>query len=172
MNHFLKRGLAAAALGGMLVGLAAPPAKAQTTAAPARSGDDASRELVLAPYAHHFSHDSEHRHVVLVGLERIQRDGSLWGGAIFRNSFGQGSGYAYYGQVWDDIFDGSGVYFKLSGGILYGYRGNYKDKVPFNHGGFSPAIIPAVGYRMASHDALQVAALGKAGLIFSYNHGF
>ena len=53
--------------------------------------------------------------------------------------------------------------------MIYGYRGKYKDKVPYNHGGFSPAIIPAIGYRLTPVDAVQVAILGTAGVMFSYS---
>lgn len=141
--------------------------------APAAAVADGARwELIVSPYTLHWHQDDAHRHVLLLGLERSQPDGTLWGGALFRNSFGQATGYAYYGHVWDGLFEQPALYAKLTGGILYGYRGKYKDKVPFNHGGFSPAIIPAIGWRLTPQDAVQVAALGRAGLTFSYNRRF
>lgn len=150
------------------------PSATESSAVPSSApiSDGVIWELTVSPYTLHWHRDEAHRHVFLLGVERIQVDGSLWGGALFRNSFGQASGYAYYGHEWNDLWDARGLYFKLTGGLLYGYRGKYKDKVPFNHGGFSPAIVPAVGYRFTPQDALQVAALGKAGLTFSYNHRF
>ncbi|AMM23598.1 hypothetical protein AX767_03995 [Variovorax sp. PAMC 28711] len=145
-------------------------ALAQQRTAPA---DDGSHwEVIVSPYTLHWHRDEAHRHVLLLGLERAQPDGTLWGGALFRNSFGQATGYAYYGHVWEGLFDQPSLYAKLTGGILYGYRGRYKDKVPFNHGGVSPALIPAIGWRLTPRDAVQVAALGKAGVTFSYNRRF
>ncbi|MET3918470.1 hypothetical protein ABID97_005301 [Variovorax sp. OAS795] len=135
-------------------------------------GTEASWELVVAPFTHHWRKDSEHRHVVLLGLERIESNGSTMGGALFRNSFGQLSAYAYYGHEWDALMGAESLYFKLSGGIIYGYRGRYKDKVPLNVGGFSPAIIPAIGWRFTPKDAIQAAVLGKAGVTFSYDRRF
>ena len=133
---------------------------------------DASWELVVAPFTHHWHKDAEHRHVVLLGLERTAADGSTVGGALFSNSFGQVSAYAYYGHEWDELLGTGSLYFKLSGGIIYGYRGRFKDKVPFNVGGFSPAIIPALGWRLTPRDAIQAAVLGKAGVTFSYDRRF
>jgi len=131
-----------------------------------------SWELVVAPFTHHWHKDAEHRNVVLLGLERISPDGSTVGGALFKNSFGQASAYAYYGHEWGELLGSDSLYFKLSGGIIYGYRGRFKDKVPFNVGGFSPAIIPAIGWRLTPRDAIQAAVLGKAGVTFSYNRRF
>lgn len=129
-------------------------------------------ELVVGPYALHWSNSDEHTYVVLLGIERSQPDGWMWGFSAFRNSFGQASAYAYYGYRWENIFGVQNLYAKLSGGIIYGYVGQYKDKVPFNHDGFGLAIIPAVGYRLTPKDAVQVGALGTAGLIFTYNRRF
>lgn len=172
--HQKKSRTAREALGALAIATGcaiASPASAQQPP-PSPAADGARWELVVSPYTLHWHKDDAHRHVVLVGLERTQVDGALWGGALFRNSFGQTTGYAYYGHVWDGLFDQPALYAKLTGGILYGYRGKYKDKVPFNHGGFSPALIPAIGWRLTTHDAVQVAALGRAGLTFSYNHRF
>lgn len=156
----------------MAVGCAVgSPARAQQQPLP-QAVDGARWELAVSPYTLHWHKDAEHRHVVLVGLERTQADGTLWGGALFRNSFGQASGYAYYGHVWDGLLGQPALYAKLTGGILYGYRGKYQDKVPFNQGGFSPAVIPAIGWRFTPQDAVQVSVLGNAGLTFSYARRF
>ena len=133
---------------------------------------EAKWELVVAPFTHHWHKDAEHRRVVLLGLERIAPDGSAVGGALFSNSFGQASAYVYYGHEWNALLGTDSLYFKLSGGIIYGYRGRFKDKVPFNVGGFSPAIIPAIGWRLTPRDAIQAAVLGRAGVTFSYNRRF
>ncbi|NIT62327.1 MAG: ABC transporter ATP-binding protein, partial [Gammaproteobacteria bacterium] len=53
-------------------------------------------------------------------------------------------------------------YVTVSAGIIYGYRGKYKDKVPLNVGGFAPVVIPSVGYRLNDRFSLEVQFLGTA----------
>ncbi|MDM0105963.1 ABC transporter ATP-binding protein [Variovorax sp. J22R24] len=129
-------------------------------------------ELLVGPFAVHWSRDEAHKNVFLLGLERGQPDGTLWGVAAFQNSFGQACAYAYYGYRWDDVFGYAGVYAKISGGILYGYKEPYEDKIPVNHNGWGLAIIPAVGYRITPKDAVEVGMLGTAGLMFMYSRRF
>lgn len=129
-------------------------------------------ELVAAPFALHWASEADHRHVVLLGLEKQEPGNVLWGGAAFRNSFGQPSAYAYYGRRWDQLFGSNDFYLKLSGGVIYGYKGRYKDKVPFNHHGFGLAVIPALGFQITRNDALQIGFLGTAAAIFTYSRRF
>jgi hypothetical protein len=153
------------------IGLACTTSFAQTTT-PASPANNGSWEIFVSPYAQHWHYDEEHRHVYAVGVERIYEDSSLLGGSLFRNSFGQASGYLYYGHEWNDFLNLPGVYAKLSGGLMYGYRGKFQDKVPFNVGGFSPAVVPGLGYRITKSNAVQLDILGTAGVLFSYNHKF
>jgi hypothetical protein len=129
-------------------------------------------ELVAGPLAVHFSNEQAHKHVVLLGFEQGAANGWLYGVAAFRNSFGQPSAYLYYGHRWDGIFGKPSLYLKLSGGLLYGYKGKYENKVPFNHHGLGVGIIPAVGYQLTPKDAVQAGLLGTAGMIFTYNRRF
>lgn len=130
-------------------------------------------ELTVSPYAYHWKDDPDHRRVGLVGLERINpSDNSLWGFSLFSNSFGQPSAYAYYGHEWNGIFNQPSLYVKVSAGLIYGYKGQYEDKVPFNYKGFAPAIIPAIGWRITPRDAVQAAVFGTAGVLFAYNRKF
>ncbi|MEJ8851111.1 ABC transporter ATP-binding protein [Variovorax rhizosphaerae] len=184
--HTKSRRLGEIAL--ILGGLAGPAAWAQgaSSAAPAEAPaaeptaaaafptlkDGAKWEIAISPYTLHWSNDPEHKNVWLVGLSRLQADGTIWGLVAFSNSFGQPSAYGYYGHIWEGVLGQPRLYAKLSVGILYGYKGKYEDKVPFNHNGWSPAIIPAVGWRLTPHDGLELAALGTAGLSFIYNRRF
>jgi hypothetical protein len=130
-------------------------------------------ELVLSPYTYHWSEDPAHKHIGLVGLElHNPADHSLWGLALFPNSFGQNSAYAYYGHEFNEIFGQPRLFLKVSAGLIYGYKGEYKNKVPLNIGGFSPVIIPALGYRITPRDSVQAAVLGTAGVMFMYTRGF
>jgi phage major head subunit gpT-like protein len=76
------------------------------------------------------------------------------------------------GQQFNNMLGNPKLFVKVTAGILYGYVGQYKDKVPLNHGGFSPAIIPSIGYRLTERDSVQVKVLGTAGLMFSYGRSF
>ena len=95
-------------------------------------------------YTRHYSPDPEHNnHQDLIGIERNQASGWVFGGATFRNSFRQRSNYAYVGKRYDS--SEYPVYLKVTGGLLQGYRGDYKDKIPPNRYGVAPVIIPSVG---------------------------
>ena len=95
-------------------------------------------------YTRHFSPDPEHNNNQdLIGLERNEASGFVYGGATFRNSFSQRSYYVYAGKRFD-IVD-SPFYVKVTAGALQGYRGKYRDKIPLNRYGVAPAIIPSVG---------------------------
>jgi hypothetical protein len=129
-------------------------------------------DLTLSPYTHHWSHNPEHKPVVLVALDRHLQGGRFCGMALFSNSFGQESAYFYVGQQWDGLLGHPKLFTKLSGGLIYGYRDQYKDNVPFNKYGVSPVIIPSLGYAITPQDAAQVYILGTAGLLFAYSRSF
>ena len=134
---------------------------------PAGSPENARWRVVFSPYAMHYSGDANHKPVVLLGLERERPDGIVWGGSIFSNSFGQPSAYVFGGQrlyrwsPWDPL------YAEWSAGLLYGYVGQYKDKVPLNYKGFSPGITAGVGWQFTPAFAAQIHLLGNSGLLFS-----
>jgi len=149
-------------------------------AATENHANDPYWKVQIAPFALHWSRNSEHKHVYLLGIERGQpgapswtvADETIWGLSVFRNSFGQTSAYAYLGYRWNNLFGHPALYLKLSGGLLYGYKKPYENKVPFNHNGFSPGLIPTIGYQLTPKDSVQVGALGTAGLVFMYDRRF
>lgn len=61
---------------------------------------------------------------------------------------------------------------KVSGGLIYGYKGAYKDKIPFNNYGLAPAIIPAMGYQINARDSVQIMLLGDAGFVLAWGLTF
>ena len=125
--------------------------------------------LMYSPFTHHFSPSDEHRYVWLVGLERERADGRLSGITYFSNSFGQPSTYIFpWGQTYRNLGGVQGLFAKWSGGLLYGYVAPYENKVPLNVNGFSPAIIPSVGFEQNGYGA-QLNFLGTAGLMFQLN---
>jgi hypothetical protein len=130
-------------------------------------------EVQISPAAtYHYNPSDEHRPVRMVAFERQELTGkaALHGGALFTNSFGQPSAYWYpYGRSYSNVFGIEGLYAKWTAGIIYGYVGKYKDKVPLNYGGFSPGIIPALGYQANKRYSIQLNMLGAAGLMLSFN---
>jgi hypothetical protein len=105
--------------------------------------------------------------VVLLGLVKGLEGRWLAGAVAFSNSFGQASAYAYLGQRYLNPFGFEKWYLQWSAGLLYGYVGKYEDKVPYNHNGFSPGIVPSVGYQFSKHVYGELEVLGTAGLMFS-----
>lgn len=125
-----------------------------------------SFELFVSPYTHHWTSSNEHRAVEAVGLQRLLPNTRFCGISLFTNSFGQPSAYAFTGKYWPHPIDAMpNVYFSVSAGILYGYVGEYKNKVPLNIGGFSPVIIPALGYRLNARTAIEIQILGTAAVM-------
>jgi len=125
--------------------------------------------VFASPYTYHWSEEnaSDHRSVYAVSVSRVLPDDRFCGLSLFRNSFGQPSAYAFTGWYWPQPLRAyPAVYATLSAGIIYGYVGEFKDKVPLNVGGFSPVAIPTVGYRLSDRLALEVQILGTAAVMF------
>jgi hypothetical protein len=129
-------------------------------------------QLMLSPYAEHWHYNPEHRPVRLISLERQDIRGRFCGLAFFTNSFGQPSLYGFVGQRWTGVMGNPHVFFKLSGGLIYGYKGAYKDKIPFNNYGIAPAVIPSLGYHFSGDHSVQASLLGTAGFLLAYSHDF
>lgn len=107
----------------------------------------------------HFDPQPDHNNNQdLIGLERHRDDSYLWGAATFRHSFGERSWYGYTGKRFE--FAGTPFNAKLTAGLLYGYRGEYRDKIPFNRFGVAPAVIPSVGatYQRVGVDVVLLGA--------------
>jgi hypothetical protein len=131
-----------------------------------RHEDTDRRALIFSPYTRHFSPSPEHEDVWLVGIERERENGLVAGAAFFTNSFGQPSMYYYpWGIVYRNIAGEPQLYAKVTAGLLYGYTGKYQHKVPFNYHGFSPGIVPALGWDLGDGFELQANLLGLAGLM-------
>jgi hypothetical protein len=135
---------------------------------PASAEPDAPRyEAFFSPYTHHWTPDSEHEQVYAVSVSRLLPNNRFCGFALFNNSFGQPSAYAFLGKSWPALCKSyPKVYASVSAGIMYGYVGEYKNKVPLNVGGFSPVLIPAIGYRLSPKSTLEIQLLGTAAVMF------
>lgn len=142
---------------------------------PAASAQDGTRPwtFIVAPLILHWEPVPEHRYSIAFALEYADKsDNSLMGFSLFRNSFGQPSAYAYLGKRWDGIWDTPDLSFKLTYGLLYGYVDKYKDRVPLNHNGFSPGLVPILLYRLDRDRSIDLMVLGVGGVGFSYSYNF
>ncbi|MCY7316204.1 MAG: ABC transporter ATP-binding protein [Rubrivivax sp.] len=121
--------------------------------------------LNVAPFSHHFRYSEEHRYVWAVGAERQSADDWLAGASFFRNSFGQPSAYAYIGRRFPGLLGQPQLFGQVSAGVLYGYVGKYKNKVPLNVGGFSPGALVSLGWQFDARTSASVHLLGDAGFM-------
>ena len=135
--------------------------------------EDPGHHIFISPFTHHWTRDSKHKQVIAASLTRDLPNDRRCGAALFRNSFGQPSAYVFTG--WD-LPSLSKVHDRLYGfvtaGILYGYVGEYKRKVPLNVGGFSPAVVPTLGVRFTRQTSAEVHVLGTAAVMFGVNTRF
>lgn len=108
--------------------------------------DEAYWAIQTSVLTKHFNPKPEHNnHQELIGIERNSKNRYLWGGATFLNSFDQRSYYIYVGKRFD--FSNTPFYSKLTVGFIHGYKGEYRDKIPFNNLGIAPVILPSVGIK-------------------------
>jgi hypothetical protein len=130
------------------------------------------RTLTIAPIVYHWTSDPEHKYSFVFTLEQHLDRQRLAGLALFRNSFGQPSAYAYAGYHWHEVLGNSRLSVKVSAGIIYGYTDEYEDKVPLNWRGFAPAIIPSLSYQTSTNGSINLMVLGTAGVVLGYSHSF
>ena len=98
-------------------------------------------------YTKHWDPDPEHvNNSKLLNIEFETKTRWIYGFAWFDNSFGQPSQYLYAGYSWP-LFKTDWSYFKLTGGLLHGYKEPYEEKIPMNQLGIAPAIVPAFGLK-------------------------
>jgi hypothetical protein len=152
---------------GLIVGLicCAGALQAQGTT----GGSEASGRWLLQTslYTSHFSPDPQHvNQQNLINLEYWRSDRWLGGVAFFRNSFGQPSQYVYVGKTWRPFGSLPDVHLKLTGGLLHGYKDQFRDKIPFNSAGVAPAILPSIGYSTKRFNT-ELVLFGTAGLMWT-----
>ena len=137
--------------------------------------------LGYAPYTYHFSEakkkhdyepdDEKHSYVWLLNAEKQLDERQVAGFAYFSNSFGQPSQYAYYGWQFRPLGSTPQLYFKLTGGVIHGYKFPYHKKIPFNNkNGWGITAIPAVGWNLNENWGGQLNLLGNSALMFQLNY--
>lgn len=133
----------------------------------AREGDRYG--LMYSPYTAHFHPSPEHQYVWLLGIERERANAQLAGVTFFSNSFGQPSTYIFpWGKIYRDVFNHPNLFVKVTAGMIYGYRGKYEDKIVFNYNGFSPAIVPSIGWESGGKYQVQLNLLGVNAVMLQF----
>jgi len=125
--------------------------------------------VASSPATVHFRHSPEHRPVWALALERQRLDGWLLGASRFSNSFGQPSAYLYVGRRWPGLWGQDPLYGQVSAGMMYGYRGQFEDKVPLNNNGFSPGALVTLGWQFNRKASVAAHMLGDAGLMLQFS---
>ena len=115
----------------------------------------------------HFSPSPDHvNHQRMLDFEYWAPDKFVWGATFIRNSFGQPTQYLYVGRIWRPFDSAQLIHVKLTGGVLHGYKGQYRDKIPFNHYGYAPALVPATGLSGKRFGA-EFVLLGAAAMMIT-----
>ena len=128
--------------------------------------------LTFSPLVYHWKYDPDHKPAFIFALERRVAGNRFCGLSLFQNSFGQPSAYAYVGQRWDHIAGLPQLSAKLAAGVIYGYTGQYEDKVPLHWNGFFPGVAPSLVYQFSPQDSLDLLVLGTAAVAFAYSRNF
>ena len=161
--------LGSAALGSVQAQVA-EQSSAPTVTTAATVSSESTWDLTLSPMTVHYFYGNDHTPVVLAGLTKNFSGGWQAGTAVFANSFGQPVVYAFAGQRYDNLFKLENWYWRWNAGIMYGYVGEYQNQVPYNRGGFSPAIVPIVGYKVSKKLQVEFSFLGNAALMIGFNY--
>jgi hypothetical protein len=121
--------------------------------------------LQTSLYTHHFSSNPQHNNEQkLINLEYQRPDQWVIGAAAFASSFDQPSQYVYFGKLWRPLESQQLMHVKLTGGLLHGYKDEYRDKIPLNGSGVAPAIVPSIGLS-GKHVSGEVILFGAAGVM-------
>jgi hypothetical protein len=107
----------------------------------------------------------------LIGVELNKASGWVFGFGSFRNSFDQPSQYLYVGGNWTIPKTRELAYFKLTGGLLHGYKGEHQGAIPFNNSGIAPAILPSFGVKYKRFQS-ELIVFGTAGMMLTAGVNF
>ena len=127
------------------------------------------RVTVSPATTYHFSRNPDHKAVVLLGLERQYDNSTLLGGALFTNSFGQPSVYGYGGKHIANLMSVEPLFLQWTVGAVYGYKGEFKDKVPLNYQGFSPVGVVSLGWKFNRSYSAQLNLLGTSAVMLQFS---
>ena len=124
--------------------------------------------LATSVYTKHFHYNPDHDdHQNLIQGEWNITTQWLAGLSLFDNSFGQPTQYLYAGYRFRPFDSVQPLYFKLTAGLVHGYKDQYQNKIPFNNTGVAPVIIPSVGY-CVNRFCSEAVLFGAAGMMITF----
>ncbi len=124
--------------------------------------------LETSVHTWHFNEDPDHvNQQKLVLGEWNVTEHWLVGASFFDNSFGQPSQYVYGGYRFRPFQELQPLYFKLTAGLVHGYKDEFQDKIPFNSSGVAPVIIPSIGYCINRYCS-ELVIFGTAGVLVTF----
>lgn len=124
--------------------------------------------LATSVYTRHFKYDPAHNddQNLMLGEWNVTEHW-LVGAAQFDNSFGQVTQYVYGGYRARPLPDLQAFYFKVSAGLIHGYKDEYAKKIPLNDAGVAPVIIPTLGYCL-NRFCSELVFFGAAGVMLTF----
>ena len=151
----------------------AKPLLAQTISLEGRDSD-ADRDgvyLHVGGYVHFTSREEHRGPPIVIAAERFRPNGNYYGLALFNNSFNQFSQFLYVGREfpWRRVHEN--FRFKLSFGVVHGYRDEFEDELPLNYKGYSPGLVPSIGFQH-KRVGFDLAVLANAGVLLSVGYEF
>lgn len=135
-----------------------------------QQGDELYLQTSL--YTAHFNPADDHNNNQrLINAELVKATGWILGLALFQNSFNQPSEYLYAGYHWTLPRTRNLSYFKLTAGLLHGYKDEHQDAIPFNEWGVAPAILPSLGVKYKRFQS-ELTLFGLSGVMWSVGVNF
>ncbi len=129
--------------------------------------------LQFSPGTWHANYKPDHAHSVAIGLRRDVSSTTFVGGSLFKNSFGQPSAYALYGQrLYGGVPALPKVYVEWTAGLMYGYVGIRAKEVPLNVRGFSPVFTLSPGWQITPNFSAQLNAIGTVAVMLQFDWRF
>lgn len=168
----MHRSLTRVALASLLLGgLGAAGSPASAGIEDALDDDMPGRwRLAVGPFTQHLHNKPEYEYVWSVAIERQRDDGWMYGASYFSNSFGQACGYLYVGEQVTQLFAVRELFFQWSAGLIYGYKGEYSNRVPLNTGGFAPGAVFSLGWQFDRSFGMQINKVGTSGFMLQLSY--
>ena len=127
--------------------------------------------LQIGAYIHFSDREDHAGPPVLLIVGRLRPRGYYYGLALFNNSFNQFSQFLHVGREFPWQWLHEDIHFKLSLGLIHGYRDEFEDELPLTYKGFSPGLVPSIGFRR-NRVGFDLTLLSNAGLALSVGYQF
>lgn len=145
-----------------------------SAAVPAHADDESAYRWYLqgGGYVHYRSDDDYDGPPLFASLEYLPSSRWVYGVALFQNSFGQFSQYAYAGRLFRPWREHPEYHFKLTAGLVHGYKEPHHDTLPLRFGDSAGiGIVPTLGYRKG-RVGYDIAFLKASAMLFLVGYHF